>query len=255
MHAAGQRRLAVAKLVRIAEHVDRRAADRRQEHLEVLAIDQIADTCRRSARAGRAARHARSRRSARRCRGDTTPDRSRPSSRGRCRCSDHDVAVGANASGLDRGANFRHVDMRAGDRDGRPDVVAKREIFAEFLTDEMAPRIERDDLRCVGPLRMRADAVGGRGVGQVGTMVARQCACGDRQRAVYRIAAGMRADGVAVPAIAVRRDDRTARGRGRCAPMQCRRPQPNADRRDRRSRISVVEKRIRSLTPYASPCS
>ena len=168
--------------------------------------------------------------------------------------SDHDVAVDANASGLDGVANFRHVDVRAGDRDGRPDVVAKREILAEFLTDEMAPRIERDDLRCVGPLRMRTDAVGGRGVGQVGTMVARQCACCNRQRPVNRIAAGMRADGVAVPAIAVRRDDRTARGRGRCAPMQCggRSPTPTGEIGGAAFPSSNNES---SLTPYASPCS
>ena len=79
----------------------------------------------------------------------------------------NDVAVGADAPCRDRRADFGHVDMGAGDRDGRPHVVAAHEVVAEGLADEMAPGIERHDLswrrtiaggvRCVRPARCRSD--------------------------------------------------------------------------------------------------
>ena len=62
----------------------------------------------------------------------------------------HDVAVDADAAFVDGVANLGHVNVRAGDRDARPDVVAEREVVAERLADEMPPGIERDDLARVG---------------------------------------------------------------------------------------------------------
>src|SRR5215831_17971613 len=50
---------------------------------------------------------------------------------------------------------FGHVDMGAGDRDGRPHVVAAREVSAEDLAHQVSPRIERYDLLGIAPLRVR----------------------------------------------------------------------------------------------------
>jgi hypothetical protein len=85
----------------------------------------------------------------------------------------NDVAVGANAAGLDRSADFRDIDVSAGDRDGRTDIVAAHEMITKRLADQMSPRVERDDLAGVAPLRMRSDAIDRRGVGQIWNMVGR----------------------------------------------------------------------------------
>ena len=132
----------------------------------------------------------------------------------------HDVAVDRDAAGGDRLADFRHVDVGAGDRDRRADVVAAREIVAELLADQMSPRIERHDLLGIGPLRIRADMRGRRGVGEVGQLVGLERLGRDGERAVDRIAAGMHADRVAMAGIAQRRDHRAALGGGRRAPHE-----------------------------------
>ncbi len=210
------------ELLRIAEAVDRGAADRRQEHLEIGTIDQLrihaagllVQTVPQSVFVDAEAL------------GDARqiPDRID-------RRLDHadaagladDLAIDRDAAGDDGLADFRHVDVGAGDRDRRTDVVAAREIVAEFLADQMSPRIERDDLLGVRPLRIGPDVRCRRGVGEVGKLVGLERLRRDGERAVDRIAAGVGADRIAMAWIAQRRDHRAALGGGRRAPHDPRR--------------------------------
>ena len=134
-----------------------------------------------------------------------------------------DIAVGANAARGDGGADFRHVDMRAGDRNGRPHVVAAREMLAEDVAHQMPPWIERDDFLGIAPLRVRADALDRRGVREVGDMIVGERARGDGERAVNRVAAGVAADRIAMRRVAQGRDHRPAFGSAGRAPNELRR--------------------------------
>ncbi len=217
VHTAGEGRVAVAELCRIAEAIDGRAADRRQEGFQVGARHQLrihAAGVLVQARAQLGLADAEAPRDA-----GQVPDRI---DRGLHHAHDavrqNDVTVGADAAGIEGGADLRHVDMGARHRDGRADVDAARELVAKDFADAMAPRIERNDLVRVGPLRMRADEVGRRSVGEVGAVVGGERAGRDGERAVNRVAAGVAADGAA------RRvhgpDHGAALRRGRGAPAQ-----------------------------------
>ncbi len=109
--------------------------------------------------------------------------------------------------------DLRHVDVRAGDRDGRPHVQPGRQLVGEHFGDQMAPRVERDDRVAVRPLRERADGDGRARVGQVRPVRRVELAGGDRQRAIDRVGAGMRADGVALGRGRQGGDDRAAAAR------------------------------------------
>jgi len=134
-----------------------------------------------------------------------------------------DIAVGANAARCDRGADFRHVDMGAGDRNRRPHVVAAREMLAEDVADQMPPGVKRYDFLGIAPLRVRADALDRRGIGEVGDMIVGERSRGDRERAVNRVAAGMAADRIAMRRVAQGRDHRSAFGGAGRAPNELRR--------------------------------
>ena len=111
------------------------------------------------------------------------------------------------------------VEARLGDGDARADVEALGDLGLERLGDQMAPRIERDDLPGLAPLRERADGRGGNGVGEVRPADRIERAGGHRERAIERIGAAMAADDVAVAGPRHRADDRAALARGRRAPV------------------------------------
>ena len=100
----------------------------------------------------------------------------------------------------------------------RADIDAFRDLGAEVLGDAMAPGIERDDARRLRPLRERSDLDDRRRVGQVRPRDRIERAGGNRERAIKRIGAAMRADGVAVVACIDGADHGTAFARGRRAP-------------------------------------
>ena len=224
VHAAGERRVAVAELGRIAEAVDGGAADRRQEDLEVGARDQL-----RIHAAGLLVQSAPQIASSSMPKRSAMPGRYQTGSIAAfitrtLPCARHDVAVGADAAGRDGVADFRHVDMGAGDRDGRPHVVAAHEVIAEGLADQVAPGIERHDL-----LRHRSIAGAGRSARPArcrsGRRGGRARAFSPRSRARDRPNSRRRGVPTALRwrGIAQGRDHRPALGGGGRAPVQLRR--------------------------------
>jgi hypothetical protein len=103
------------------------------------------------------------------------------------RAARQDVAVGCQAPGRDRAKQFRHVDMGARDRDGGADVDTGGDAIGKGGRHQVAPRVERDDLRRIGPLRMRTDGLGRRGIGEIGPVVALQPPRRHGQRTVDRV--------------------------------------------------------------------
>ena len=87
-----------------------------------------------------------------------------------------------------------------------PSAISSR----EDLADAVAPRVERDDLAGLRPLRMRTDLSRRVRVVQVGPGQRVERPGGHRQRAVERIGAAMGADDVAVRRVRHRADDRAA---------------------------------------------
>ena len=108
-----------------------------------------------------------------------------------------DAAVGGEPAGGACLHDLCHIEPAAGDRDRRLDGEACRDLAGKVAGDAVAPRVERDDLLRVAPLRERADHDSRLGVGQVRPVVWVEAAAGGRQRAVGREGAGVDADGVA----------------------------------------------------------
>ncbi len=133
-----------------------------------------------------------------------------------------DIAVGADAARRDGGADFGHVDMSAGDRDGGPHVVTAREVIAEDLAHQVSPGIERYDLFGIAPLRVRSDVLDRRGIREIGDMIVGERPRRNGEGAIDRIAAGVASDRVAVIGVAQGRDHRPAFGRGRRPPDEMR---------------------------------
>ena len=123
VHAAGDLRAAdVPSCADVAEEVERHAADRRQEHVEVGPRDELREHACRSARTARAAAapSATSKRRAMpgRCQTGSIAALVTRTSPLPCRI----VPSGTQASGRDGVLQLRHVDPRLGDRDRRPQV-------------------------------------------------------------------------------------------------------------------------------------
>ena len=100
-------------------------------------------------------------------------------------------AVGLQTPGDDRVAHLVQIEPRLGDRDGRADVLAFRDLGLERIGDEMAPRIERDDAPRLRPLRERTDGRGRMRIGEIGPADRIEGAGGNRQRPVERIGAAV----------------------------------------------------------------
>jgi hypothetical protein len=122
------------------------------------------------------------------------------------------LAVRLEAAGGDRLLQLGHVDMCLGDGDRRPDVPAFGKAVGEDLGNEMAPRVERNDLGGIAPLRERPDRLDRRRVGEIGDVDRAELAGGDGEGAIERIGAVMRADDVAM-LLARRADDGAANRR------------------------------------------
>ena len=102
---------------------------------------------------------------------------------------------------------------------GRASIPA-RIRSAKTSPTSVAPRVERDDLGRVAPLRTNGNRGCGPGAGQVGSVIARQRPGGDRQRPVDRVGAGISADRIALPRLGRAGHDRTAGRRSGRPPPQ-----------------------------------
>ena len=109
---------------------------------------------------------------------------------------------------------------------------AAGDLVGEDLADDMAPGVERHDPLGVGPLRVRADAGGRMGVGEVRPRQRVERPRRDRQRPVERIGAAMGADDVAVGRVRHRADHRPAL-------LRLRRPPADRTPRDAAARLRV----------------
>ncbi|CCD99338.1 hypothetical protein BRAS3809_2590011 [Bradyrhizobium sp. STM 3809] len=219
MHATCDLGPGIIQLGDVAEQIDRGAADRRQEDLQVrprhqLRIHAAGLLEQATTQIGLAGAEAR---------GDTrqVPHRvDRDLDHRHAAIGMHDVAVMDEALRGERGMQLRQLDARLGHRDGRPDVDAFGDLAAEIFRDQVAPGIERDDLGWIAPLVERADGGGGMGVGEVRAADRIERAGGDRERAVDRVGAAMAADDVAILRPRHRADHRAALARACRAPVE-----------------------------------
>src|SRR5712671_2362022 len=195
VNAAGDYRVRFGDPLDITKEIDRRAADRRQQDLNIGPGDQLREHApglleKRTPQIGL---------------GDAKAGgqpRQMPY-RVDCRFGDTDFAiveqhpaVGPQCAVGEKRAKFRRGEPRPRDGDGRTRVDTGADMFGENLADEVAPGIERHDLRRIGPLRMGADQHGGRSVGEIGAVITRQGSRRDREGAIDRVSAGVGPDSV-----------------------------------------------------------
>src|SRR5215472_3447486 len=183
MHSAGDHATWLGDLLDGAEEVNRRAADRRQEHLDVGPGDELREHAAGFLEQG-APQIVFGDAKARRQPGEMPYWIDR-------RLGDADLAVGQQHLPVGRQAavgeqrpQFGSDDLGPGDRYRRAYVDAGANMFGEHLPGEVAPRIERDDFRWVGPLRLPRNQSRRRGVGEIGPMVPRQRPGGDGERPI-----------------------------------------------------------------------
>ncbi len=217
VHAAGERAALVPHAARIAEDVERDAADRRQEHREVRTRDQLrihAAGLLEQRAAQRVFLHAETFRDA-----GQIPDRldRRLGDRDLAGVL-HDRAVDFQPSGRNSLIQLRNGQPCLGDRDAWADVGAFGDLLAEILRNAMAPGIERHDAARFRPLRKRPDVDHRRGVGQIRPRDRAERAGGYGKRAIERVGAAVRTDRVAVDARVHRADHRAALARRGRAP-------------------------------------
>src|SRR5580704_980279 len=79
----------------------------------------------------------------------------------------HHVAIGFESAAGDSALHFMKLEPRFGDRDGRANIDAPRDLGLERLGRQMPPGVERDDALRFTPLRERSDAHGRMGVREV----------------------------------------------------------------------------------------
>ena len=218
MHAAGDPGAWIGEPSDVAEQIDGDTADRRQEYAQIGPrhkfgehsgglIEQV--SAQRSLCGAEALRNSRQ-----------IPDRiDRDLDHRDAAVGMDGMAVGLQPSGGQRVADFDQVEPRPGDGDTRADVEAFGDLRLEHVRDQMSPRVERDDLLRLGPLRERSDGGGGMGVGQVGPADRVERARRNRERAIERIGAAVGADHIALPELRHGADDRPALARRRRPPM------------------------------------
>ena len=119
------------------------------------------------------------------------------------------------------------VDVRPGDRDGRPDVEALRRAGSANTSPTTWPQGSSETIFFgVRPLRKGPDRHRRRGVGEVRAVQRVEATGGDRERPVERVATRVGADHVAPAGIAEGCDHRPAYGRARRPPGDLRRLRP-----------------------------
>ena len=131
----------------------------------------------------------------------------------------HDLAVDLESALVEERSQFRQRQPRLGDRDGRADVdaLARSPVLKSSAT--RWPHGSSETMRVgLGPLRERADLDDRRRVVQVRPRDRIERAGGNRERAIERIGAAMRADRVAVGAGIDGADHGAAFARSRRAP-------------------------------------
>src|SRR6266567_1895958 len=156
MNAAGNHGVRIGNPLDITEEIDGRAADRRQQDLNIGPGDQLGEHApglleERTPQIGLA--------DAKAC----GKARQMPYRVDR-RLGDADLAIGEQYRAVgpqcavnEQRAKLRRGDPRPGYGDRRTRVDTGANMLGENLTDEVAPRIERHNLRRVGPLRVGPD--------------------------------------------------------------------------------------------------
>src|SRR3974390_1599284 len=167
MYTAGNPGAMIGKLVNIAEKINRGAADRRKENLQVWTRHQlwIHASGLLKKRATQAALAGPEPGSAAR---QLPYWINRYLDDGDAAILVDNPAVGGQPPGGDGGLNLRKIETRARHGKRRPDVQSFRNLAAEVLGDQMAPRIEPNDPHGIAPLRERCDGRGRVGIGEGG---------------------------------------------------------------------------------------
>src|SRR5215471_267703 len=173
MHSAGDYATWLGDLLDGAEEVNRRAADRRQEHLDVGPGDKLREHAAGFLEQG-APQIGFGNAKARREPGKMPYRIDRRLGDADLAIGEQHPAVGAQAAVREERPQLGGDDLRLCDRDRRAYVDAGADIFGKHLADEMAPGVERNDFCRVGPLRLRRDQGRRRGVGEIGAMISRQ---------------------------------------------------------------------------------
>ena len=198
MNAAGDHRARLGDPLDLAKEIHRRAADRREQDLEVGTGNQFGEHApgfleQGTAKIGLSDAEARGH-------SRQMPDRIDG------HLGDADLAaveqhpaVGSQPPLGQKRAELRRGETCRGDRHRRTRVDARPDVFGKDLADQVTPRVERHDLGRIGPLRARCDQRRGCGVGEVRAVVARQPPRRHGKGAIDRIGAGIRADRVALP--------------------------------------------------------
>ena len=188
--AAGDHRAWICKTLDLAKEIHRRAADRRQQDLEVGTGDQLGKhaSClleqgTTEVRLGypEARRYARQ-----------VPNRiDRGLGDAYLTAVEEHLSVGPEPA-LNQGrTKLRRGQPRLCDRDCRTHVDAGADMFGEDLPDEMTPRVDRYNFGRLGPLRLWHDPARRRCVGQIGAVVSRKRPRCNRECSVDRISAGI----------------------------------------------------------------
>ena len=168
MHAAGYLGGVVRQFADVAEQIGRRAADRREKNLQIRPRHQF----RKHARGLFEQLPAQIVFGGRKALGQARQIPYRVD-----RDFDHrdasvlvyELAVMLEPAGFDCRLQFGQIETGAGNGNARTDVDAFGDFLGEVFSGEMSPRIERDDLLRVGPLRKRPDRFGGMGIGEIRT--------------------------------------------------------------------------------------
>ena len=222
VHPRRQRHVRIGQVARVAEDVERLPPDGRQKHFDVAARHQLGVHAtglleQRAAQLGlvhlEALGHP----------GQPPHRLHRDLGDGGRAVFQQDAAIHLQALEGQRLLDLGQVDVGLGDGDRRADVVALGQVVLEHALHRGAPGVDRHHLLGVAPLRVGADQVGRRGVGEVGPVALHQVAGGHGQGAVHPITAAVAADHVALAAVGGAAHHRAAlQGRGR-APVDGRR--------------------------------
>jgi len=113
-----------------------------------------------------------------------------------------ELCVGREPADRDRLLDLWEVEVAPRHRDGRPHVqLAGRHPLGEDLLRKVPPRVERDNRARLRPRGVRPDLTRRQRVGEVRTEAGGRGVCGQRDRAVHRVRAAVRADGIAAPGV------------------------------------------------------
>mmetsp|Transcript_11965 Transcript_11965/g.21204 ORF Transcript_11965/g.21204 Transcript_11965/m.21204 type:complete len:242 (-) Transcript_11965:200-925(-) len=218
VHAHREGHVLVRDFFDAAPHVDCEAADRREEGVEVRARHELRvhhiglleeRLAKRSLRASEALGDAR----------EVPHGLDRELGDVRLTVVRQHVTVRGQTTDADGLFALWQIDVRLGDGNGRPDVVALFHVLLERDRRHVAVRIHRDDTLGVVPRVEGPHLDHGGGEVKLGLVLRVEASGGHGKGLVHRVTARMGANGVALGRVTRRRDDRTAFQRRGSAPF------------------------------------